>query len=123
MRVYPTSEYATKAQEQLGVVNATLAEHEYIVGHFYLRYGVPVAAAHRFENVLSVYPKYDHMDQVIFELGLAYTRLGKPDDAQKSFDRLRSEYPNSKLVKNIPKTLPPGKPQDAKAKPAEGKAT
>jgi outer membrane assembly lipoprotein YfiO len=127
IRLYPTSEYATKAQEQLEVVNANLAEHEYLVGHFYLRYGVPVAAIGRFANVLSSYPKYTHMDQVIFELGLAYQRMRNVNEANKSFDRLRTEYPNSKLVKDIPKDLPKDvpAPKDAPAQKsaAEGKAS
>jgi outer membrane protein assembly factor BamD len=109
IRLYPTSEYATKAEEQIEVVNTSLAEHEYLVGHFYLRYGVPIAAVGRFDNVLKNYPKYGHRDQVIYEQGLAYTRMRKMDEAKKSFDRLRTEYPNSKLVKEIPKSALEGK--------------
>ncbi len=119
IRLYPTSEYATKAQEQLEVVNANLAEHEYLVGHFYLRYGVPVAAIGRFVHVMTTYPKYTHMDQVIFELGVAYQNMRKNDDARKTFDRLRTEYPNSKLVKDIPVVKDIPAPKGA----AEGKAT
>ncbi len=102
IRIYPTSEYATRAQEQLAVVNANLAEHEYVVGHFYLRYGIPLAAISRFEYLMKTYPKYSQMDKVMYELGLAYRRISKPEEAKKAFDRLRSEYPNSKLVKDIP---------------------
>jgi outer membrane protein assembly factor BamD len=119
IRLYPTSEYATKAQEQIEVVNANLAEHEYLVGHFYLRYGVPVAAIGRFVHLLATYPKYTHMDQVIFELGVAYQHMSKNDDARKTFDRLRTEYPNSKLIKNIPAPKTPPAQKSA----ALGKAT
>ena len=43
--------------------------------------------------------------------GLAYQRVRKPQEAKKAFDRLRNEYPNSKLVHDIPKLhdLPEGK--------------
>ena len=41
VRLYPTSEYAAQAQEQIEVVRANLAEHEFVVGRFYLRYGLP----------------------------------------------------------------------------------
>lgn len=109
IRIYPTSEYATKAQEQIEAVNENLAAHEYLVGHFYLRYGVPIAAASRFEGVLKNYPKYTHMDQVIYELGVAYQRMNKRDEAKKTFQRLRADYPNSKLVKDIPKSALEGK--------------
>jgi outer membrane protein assembly factor BamD len=102
IRLYPTSEYATRAQEQLNVVTANLAEHEFVIGAFYLRYGVPQAAVNRFEYLMQNYPKYSAMDKVIYNLGRAYQRVRKPDEAKKAFDRLRTEYPNSKLVRDIP---------------------
>ncbi|MDP9122518.1 MAG: outer membrane protein assembly factor BamD [Acidobacteriota bacterium] len=102
VRLYPTSEYAARSQEQVGVVTASLAEHEFLVGRFYLRYGVPLAAAQRFEYLMATYPQYGAKDKVIYHLGLAYTRMGKAEEAQKAFDRLRTEFPKSPLVKNIP---------------------
>lgn len=110
IRLYPTSEYATRAQEQLVVVNGSLAEHEYLIGHFYLRYGAAQAAIKRLEYLMQTYPKYAPMDKVIYDLGMAYQRARKPQDAKKQFDRLRTEYPNSKLVKEIPQAdAPPEK--------------
>jgi outer membrane protein assembly factor BamD len=102
IRLYPTSEYATRAQEQLGAVNANLAEHEFLIGAFYLRYGVPQAAVNRFEYLMQNYPKYAKMDQVIYNLGIAYQRIRKPDEAKKAFERLRAEFPNSSFVRHIP---------------------
>jgi outer membrane protein assembly factor BamD len=111
IRLYPTSEYATKATEQLNVVNANLAQHEFEVGYFYLRYGAPLAAVKRFEYIVETYPKYGAMDKVIYNLGRAYQRVRKPEEAKKAFDRLRNEFPNSKLVKDIPvlREMPEGK--------------
>lgn len=102
IRLYPTSEYATKSQEQMGTVTANLAEHEFLIGYFYLRYGAPLAAVKRFEYLVETYPKYAAMDKVMLNLGLAYQRIRKPEEAKKAFDRLRTEFPNSKLVKEIP---------------------
>jgi outer membrane protein assembly factor BamD len=111
IRLYPTTEYATHAQEQLDTVNSHLAEHEYMVGYFYLRYGIAQAAIKRFEYVVQNYPKYAGMDKVMYNLGRAYQRLRKPQEAKKAFDRLRNEFPNSKLVKDIPmlREMPEGK--------------
>jgi outer membrane protein assembly factor BamD len=102
IRLYPTSEYATQAQEQIGKVRANLAEHEFVVGRFYLRYGAPLAAIQRFEYLLANYPQYDQRDKVIFHLGLAYEANGKPEEAKKTFERLRAEYPDSSFVGDIP---------------------
>jgi outer membrane protein assembly factor BamD len=111
IRLYPTSEYATKATQQLEAVNAKLAQHEFEIGYFYLRYGAPLAAIKRFEYLVETYPKYGAMDQVIYNLGRAYQRVRKPEEAKKAFERLRNEFPNSKLVKDIPvlREMPEGK--------------
>jgi outer membrane protein assembly factor BamD len=113
IRLYPTSEYATQAQEQINVVNANLAEHEYLIGHFYLRYGAPLAAIKRFDYLMLTYPKYVSLDKVLLDLGVAYQRTRKPEEAKKAFDRLRTEYPNSKLVNDIPKQVEVTEPKAA----------
>jgi outer membrane protein assembly factor BamD len=102
LRLYPTSEYAPQATEQMSVVNNNLAEHEYRIGNFYLRYGVPDAAALRFQYLLDHYPAYTARDKVIYYLGVAYQKGGKQDEAKKAFDRLRTEFPQSPYLREIP---------------------
>ncbi|HEX5717535.1 MAG TPA: outer membrane protein assembly factor BamD [Thermoanaerobaculia bacterium] len=102
MRIYPTSEYAAQAQEQITLVENNLAEHEFTVGRFYLRYGIGAGAAQRFELLLSEYPQYPNRDKVIYHLGLAYDLMGKKEDADKTFDRLRAEFPESPFLAEIP---------------------
>ena len=114
IRLYPTSEYAAQSQEQMKVVLANLAEHEFVVGRFYMRFGLPTAAAERFEYLLNTYPKYTERDKVQYNLGLAYQGAGKPDDARKAFDNLRQQYPQSPYVQQIPEIKTTG---DATTKP------
>jgi outer membrane protein assembly factor BamD len=102
VRQYPTSEYAAKAQEQIETVKGRLADHEYTVGAFYLRYGAPLSAVNRFEFLLANYPTYSAKDKVIYNLGIAYKRMRKNDEARKAFDRLRTEFPQSKFIRDIP---------------------
>src|SRR6476646_821284 len=66
VRLYPTSGYADQAKEQSQVVRSNLAEHEFLVGQFYLRYGAPQAAIARFEYLLKTYPSYAEKDKVIY---------------------------------------------------------
>ena len=108
-RLYPTSEYAAQAQEQMNAVLANLAEHEFQVGRFYLRYGAPLAAVERFEYLLATYPQYKEKDKVIYHLGVAYEHSNKPEEARKAFERLRAEYPQSPFVQEIPTDLRTGK--------------
>ncbi|HEY7214572.1 MAG TPA: outer membrane protein assembly factor BamD [Thermoanaerobaculia bacterium] len=109
IRVYPTSEYAAQAQEQMNAVQENLAEHEFLIGRFYLRYGAPVAASERFEYLLATYPRYKERDKVIFHLGMAYEQSNKPEEARKAFERLRAEYPQSPFIRDIPTELRAGK--------------
>jgi outer membrane protein assembly factor BamD len=102
LRLYPTSEYATQVKEQIAKVRTNLAAHEYMVGRFYVRYGAPTSAIQRFEFLMDRYPDYPEQDKVLYNLGMEYERLGKKDEAKKAFDRLRSEHPESELVRDIP---------------------
>lgn len=102
IRLYPTSEYAAQAREQMEVVRANLAEHEFVVGRFYLRYGMPYAAATRFEYLLEQFPQYGQRDKVIYHLGLAYGKSNKPEESKKAFERLKQEYPNSPYTGEVP---------------------
>lgn len=106
IRLYPTSEYAGQAREQLKAVLHNLAEHEFVIGRFYLRYGTPGSAALRFEFLVSNFPEYPEMDKVLYHLGRAYEASHRLDDAVKTFDRLRTQYPQSPFIQEIPQTLP-----------------
>ncbi len=124
VRLYPTSEYAPQAQTQMQAVLANLAEHEFVVGTFYSRFGAPFAAADRFEYMLQTYPQYKDKDKVLFNLGLAYEHLRKPDDAIRTFDQLKKDYPKSPYIAQIPdyKTFPKAPPEPAKTEPAKAAA-
>lgn len=113
MRIYPTSEYAAQAQEEVKKVKDNLAEHEFQVGRFYLRYGAPGSAAQRFEYLIKSYPDYRAMDKAIFNLGLAYRDMRKREEAAKAFERLRQEYPKSPYVQDIPNLPEPPPEQKA----------
>ena len=102
IRLYPTSEYAEKSRVELETVVDRLAEHEFIVGRFYQRYGVPGAAASRIEGLLKNYPTYSGKEGALYYLGLAYIDLARPEDAQTAFARLREEHPESRFLRKIP---------------------
>lgn len=100
-RLYPTSEFAEQASIESKRVLDNLADHEFVVGLFYLRYGLPVAAVQRFEYLLSTYPEYGEKDKVLYHLGRAYQRQQQPEQAAATFERLRTEFPQSRFVGEI----------------------
>lgn len=100
--LYPTSEYAALAREQIQVVKDQLAEHEFVVGAFYLRYGIPVAAVHRFEGLLADFPDYSQREKLYYQLTVAYHRNKEPEKAGETLHRLEREFPNSEFLRKIP---------------------
>ncbi len=102
LRIYPTSEYALQAEEQILVVHNNLAESEFQKGYFHMRsMRLPNAAIRRFERVLAEYPDYEGMDKVLFYLGRAYERAEEPEKARDTRQRLRDEYPDSPLIAKL----------------------
>jgi outer membrane protein assembly factor BamD len=106
LRLYPTSEYAAQATQEIRRVRNNLGEHEYRVGLFYLRYGLPVAAAGRFELLLRDFQDFDAPDKVLYHLGMARLKQNDPALASAAFDRLRAEHPASRWVAEIPRVPP-----------------
>jgi outer membrane protein assembly factor BamD len=103
LRLYPTSEYVDEARSGLELVRSQLAEHEFVVGRFYLRYGLANASAKRLEGLLDRFPAYAERDKALFHLALAYRKLERADDAQATFAKLREEFPGSRWIAKIPK--------------------
>lgn len=102
LRLYPTSEYAAQAREEIRLVKDNLAEHEFLVGKFYLRFGIPVAAVSRFEFLLENYRDYGAKDKVLFHLAQAYSAAKREEDAVTTYKRLRQQFPDSPFLKDAP---------------------
>jgi outer membrane protein assembly factor BamD (BamD/ComL family) len=79
-----------------------LAEHEYLVGHFYLRRKAWRAAKGRMDTILTAYPEYAGLDKVLYEAGLLETKMGNKDGARTLWERLARDYPASPLVRKLP---------------------
>ena len=110
VRLFPTSEQAAQAETEIRRIRDNLAEHEYRVAVFYLRFGLPQATVGRLEGLLAQFPDYTPMDKVLYHLGMGYVRVLKWGEAANTFDRLKKEYPSSEWVRDIPDLVgaPPG---------------
>jgi outer membrane protein assembly factor BamD len=103
LRLYPTSDYVELARSESNRVLDNLAEHEFVVGLFYSRYGLPVAAVQRFEHLLATYPNYGQKDKALYHLGIAYQRQNQTEQSAATFARLRTEFPNSRFLRELDK--------------------
>jgi outer membrane protein assembly factor BamD len=127
-RFYPTSDFAAQAKQERELVAGRLADHDFLVGRFYERYGLPNSAIDRYVYLLDNYPEYAERDKVLYHLCEAYlSRKAKGDAelAHATCDRLQSEYPESEYVEKIPKRWPEEpatKEQKDSKEPAEAAA-
>ena len=111
---YPDSPYATESRLRLGAMRNLLAEHEYAVGHFYVKRRAWRAAKGRLDGILAAYPDYGKLDQVLYETGVAENKMGHEDEAKQLWERLARDFPSSPLLRKLPRsaaspTAPPVK--------------
>ncbi len=105
IRLYPTSNEAREAQTTLVEVKNNLAEHEYVVAAFYMRFGcrgkrpgLCTAVASRLEHLLTEYPAYEDKGKVYELLCQAHSFMeAPPEGATDACGVLRADYPNAKI--------------------------
>lgn len=107
---YPDSPYATECRLRLGAMRGLLAEHEFIVGHFYIKRRAWRAAKGRMDTLLAAYPDYRKLDLVLYDSGLAEKKMGHVDEAKQFWERLARDFPASPALKKVPRSTvsPPG---------------
>jgi outer membrane protein assembly factor BamD len=112
---YPDSPYATESRLRLNAMRGLLAEHEYQVGHFYVKRRAWRAAKGRMDTVLAAYPDYPKLDLVLFDSGLAENKMGHQDEAKVIWARLARDFPSSKTLKKVPRSAVSAPAPPAKA--------
>lgn len=104
LRLFPTSEHLGEAREKVRDLTDRLASHELVIGNFYNkygRYGICEATQRRLETIQNEYPEFRQMDEVLFGLGVAYSRCLKDEKASLAFEDLRRRYPDSPFLARI----------------------
>ena len=66
-----------------------------MVGQFYYRRDAFLAAAHRFERILTLYPEMDIAGEALYYLALTYKDMGADDWAKGKLIALTERFPNS----------------------------
>ena len=51
--------------------------------------------------LLSVYPNYEHNDEVLYQLARAYDTTGQPDQALHTLDLIVQRYPNARDIDDV----------------------
>src|SRR6476661_5870311 len=127
------SRYDGPALQKIQECHDLLAQTHLFVGEFYYRRGSYLAAAHRFEQILKLYPDKAVAPDALYFLALSYHDLGADDWASQKLTLLAEKYPNTahsgegakllaKINKSQPSVLVAKKPDAAAAGPAPSSA-
>lgn len=99
LREFPNSIYATQARERIRKLFDVVAEHEFLVGFFYMRKGAPAAALGRFTGLEEKFPDYSGRDKLFYYEALVLRRLGRNQESERYLARLLAEFPGSEYAK------------------------
>ena len=105
-RAMPTAERKgceSEARARYRAMLDLLAEHEFLVAHYYYRRGAWESARNRFAGLFASFPEYSAMEKALFWAGQTDHVLGRDADARAFFDRLRRDYPESRYLRKLPK--------------------
>ena len=112
---YPGSRYDAQSQEKLEECHNWLAEMHLFVGRFYYRRNSYLAAAHRFEQIMKLYPDRPVAPDALYFLAMSYHEMGADDWARERLILLAEKYPDSKAADQGKRLL--AKLEDVKPNP------
>lgn len=92
---FPGSRYDTEARVQIRLCKEFLAQHHLFVGKFYYRRESYLAAAHRFEKVVHIYPDSKTSSEAMLYLARTYQILGAEQWAAGWLAQLLDRFPES----------------------------
>lgn len=99
LQQFPGSTHAEKSKGRVAECRHSLAKAEYMVGVFYERSRQTCRAAiPRYQGVLSDYPDYPQLDEVLFHLAQCLVGSGRHAEAAPHLQRLVENYPSSRFV-------------------------
>jgi outer membrane protein assembly factor BamD len=94
-RDFQGSRYDGQALQKIQECHDLLAQMHLFVGQFYYRRGSYLAAAHRFEQIMKLYPDKSVAPDALYFLALSYHDLGADDWASEQLTLLAEKYPGS----------------------------
>jgi len=102
---YPKAEYSKDVTDKLDAVRIQQLQYEQYVASFYYRTEKYDAAIKRLEYALVTFPKSPLHDETYFLLGACQLKSGNQDKAREAFNKLSTEFPDSKQIVEAGKLL------------------
>lgn len=114
-RRYPGSPLVRAAVDLIDRAEASLAEHDFLVGRFYSRRKAWMAASERYRSILDRYPRYREKEKLYFYLGEALLRMNNDAEGRLYLGKLLEDYPEGRFAADAKRALG----RDAESEPAE----
>ena len=96
--IYPQSSFVEQARTRIVDCRQSLARAEFLAGFFYQRARQACrAAVSRYETILSEYPDYREVDEVLYRLGQSLAACNRAAEALPHLARLLEEYKASRF--------------------------
>ncbi|MFQ3623594.1 MAG: outer membrane protein assembly factor BamD [Acetobacteraceae bacterium] len=110
---FPDTPYARDARLKIDLARDHLAGHEMMIGRYYQRQNLHVAALGRFRRVVEEYQTTNHVAEALHRMTESFLALGLTGEAQRSAAVLGHNFPGSPWYQDSYALLVPG------AEPAE----
>ncbi len=120
LKRYPTSRWAPLAREKIREAERSLAEHEFLVGRFYIKRKRYLAGTQRLRGLLNDFPEYAAKDKVYFYLAKGLIKGDNDAEGKLYLETLLADFPQTEYAKRARELLLQIKPGDA-ASSADGK--
>jgi outer membrane protein assembly factor BamD len=95
LKDYPDSRYEADARQKVLECQDLMAQAYLVVGHFYYRRESWLAAAYRFDAIITKFPGMKAAPEALYYLALSYKELGADDWAQEKLTLLAEQYPSN----------------------------
>ncbi len=97
--LHPESPLMEEAKTRIAQCRWSLARADFLVGYFYQRTRKFYRAAiQRYESLLTSYPDYAQMDEVLFRLSECLVLSGRAPEALPHLSKLIDSYPSSRWL-------------------------
>jgi outer membrane protein assembly factor BamD len=97
--VYPNSSHVEVARQRVASLRQVLAKANFNVGYFYQRTRRAMRSAiNRYELVLTDYPDYAEIDEVLYRISECLVLAARKAEALPYLGRLTTEYSSSKFA-------------------------
>lgn len=96
VRKFPNSQFVERANKMVLEVSRRLAEHEWYVAKFYWDRDKPMGTVLRLRRLLDRYAGAGYDADALWLLGRAYVKVGMPDRARTTWQKLLDEHPAHK---------------------------